>query len=99
MSINSRLDQLLRQAGFNEDPFGLREVDREGRDRLDGYFFQHPLFREVLGNANSPETVILMAQRGAGKTTLRQAIELQCRKRRPPVDGVLDVAYVDFSNP
>ncbi len=91
------VNRLLEQFGFSENPFALREADREGRLGLSRYFFQHPLFRELLGRAGALESTILFAPRGAGKTTLRQAIELYCREARAPVEDVLDVGYTDFS--
>src|SRR5437867_4228820 len=61
--------------------------------------YPKPLFREILGRAAQPESVLVFAQHGAGKTTFRQEIERLCREQRPPVAGVLDVAYVDFGRP
>ena len=82
MSSGQRIELLLRRFGFEENPFGLREADREGRERLAAYFFQHPLFQMVLGRADALESTIVFAERGAGKTTFRQAIEVYCRAGR-----------------
>jgi hypothetical protein len=93
------MDELLQQLGFTRNPFGMREADRESHRQLASYFFQHQLFDTVLGSVDSLETVILLAERGAGKTTFRQAIEYFCRAGRRPVEDVLDVSYTNFSRP
>src|SRR5690349_13717571 len=91
-------DEKLRDR-FIRDPFGLREAEREGGVDLDAYFFEHPLFRELLGRGDAPESTVVFAGRGAGKTTLRQAIELYCRRGDSPVESVLALSYVEFSRP
>jgi DNA-binding winged helix-turn-helix (wHTH) protein len=94
-----RLNALFTRLGVRENPFTLREADYEGPLRQAAYFFPHPLFREILGRAASPESVLVLAQKGAGKTTFRQEIERRCREGRAPVAGVLDATYTDFSRP
>ncbi len=97
MSSGELASPLLRQFNFQENPFGLREPDREDRTRLSEYFFEHHHFASLLGNPSDPQSIIILARRGAGKTTLRQLIELNCRERRNGMEGVLDVPYTEFS--
>lgn len=100
MATQTSVKQLLDKLGFRDNPFDLREAEREDRKRLSAYFFQHPLFTEFLGDADKPESMILVAKRGAGKTTFRQAIELFCREQlSKAVEGVFDVSYTEFSRP
>lgn len=99
MVSGTRVELMLTSLGFRGNPFALREADREGLEHLAGYFFEHPIFSEVLGSAQNPESVVVLARRGAGKTTFRQAIEMYCRTSQEPVSGILDVPYVDFSRP
>jgi hypothetical protein len=94
-----RLSDLFARLGVRENPFGLREPDLEDPVRQATYFVPPPMFNEVLGRAEAPESVLVLAPRGAGKTTFRQQIARRCRDQLPPVTGVLDVTYADFSRP
>jgi hypothetical protein len=94
-----RLAALFRRLSVRDNPFGQREADHEGLQEQAPYFFPHPLFQDILGEAATPESVLVLAERGAGKTTIRQEIERRCRAGRAPVAGVLDVRYTDFSRP
>ena len=99
MSSHDWVGDFFRERAFHENPFDLREPERETLERVSSYFSPHPFFSEILGVAEKPATYIIFALRGAGKTTMRQLIELYCREGREPVDGVLAVPYTDFSRP
>jgi DNA-binding winged helix-turn-helix (wHTH) protein len=57
----------LEKAGFRENPFGLKEAEKEG-ELLSGYFIEHPSFNEIL-DQNTPQSSILYASRGTGKSS------------------------------
>jgi hypothetical protein len=99
VAVSNRVERLLQRLRFRDNPFGLREADREDLKRLASYFFEHPIFFDVLGSTDNLESVVLLAQRGAGKTTFRQAIQFYCRSEHQTVEDVLDVAYIDFTRP
>jgi hypothetical protein len=63
----------LRQLGFADNPFALRQAALEAD--LDEYFVEPPKFEQVL----SAHTVLLFAARGGGKTACRITVERACR--------------------
>lgn len=88
----------LRDIGFSRgNPFTTREASGEA-SALVQYFVLRPGFGDVVGSARQPRSALLCARRGAGKTTSRLALELQCRAGQMDAP-VLPVSYVDFERP
>lgn len=65
---------LLRNLGFESDPFLKTNADEE--ERLQEYFVAPPFFSAVYGSYNDPKSSIVFAPRGGGKTALKRKIEL-----------------------
>jgi hypothetical protein len=84
----------LRGHGFGENPFALREADRE--ERLAEYFIAGPSYDEIRGQTQAPETVLVFADRGCGKSAYRVMVERSCRPQRRG-SAILAVPYVEFS--
>ncbi len=68
------LDEYLSHLGFRTDPFASTNADSE--DLLQEYFVPPPYFVPVLGQPASPESHIVFAPRGGGKTAQRRMIEM-----------------------
>lgn len=99
MPTGTRVRGLLQNLGFSSpDPFDINDAEREGVSNLDIYFFEHPIFPDLLGNPDRPESMITFAERGSGKTTIRRAIERRCRHGEEPMKDVLAVSYTDFGD-
>ena len=94
-SFRNRLGRWLEGFGFIDDPFALYEADQE-RSYLPFFFVDRPYLHTVLGNPAHPQTAILMAGRGDGKTATREMVAYECShaqlRRR-----ALAVRYYDFS--
>lgn len=75
--------------GFDESPFAYTNADEE--DRLPQYFIPPPYFDSAFGNPDKPQSFIVFAPRGGGKTTQRRMIESQC-----VVSNVLAITYDQF---
>lgn len=67
------LNPFLAQFGFDEDPFASTNAAGEGR--LADYFVDPPYFTAVLGDPNIPQSHIVLAPRGGGKTAQKRRIE------------------------
>lgn len=84
----------LKEHGFIENPFALREASRE--ERLSEYFVEGPHYDEIKGSADDPRTAFVFAARGCGKSAYRVMIQRSCR----PDDRdslILAIPYTDFS--
>jgi hypothetical protein len=84
-----RYNDLLRNLGFERDPFATTNADEE--DLLENYFIEPPFFKAVYGDINAPKSVVVYAPRGGGKTALKRRIELSAR-----TDAFLNVTYNTF---
>jgi hypothetical protein len=84
----------LKEHGFTENPFALREAGRE--ERLSEYFVEGPYYDEIKGGAHDPRTAFVFAARGCGKSAYRVMIQCSCRPddRDSPI---LAIPYTDFS--
>jgi len=84
-----------RHHGFTENPFALREAGRE--PRLSEYFVHGPDYDAIKGSPDDPQTAIVFAARGCGKSAYRRMIQTSCR---PDDDEspVLAVPYTDFTD-
>ncbi len=78
--------------GFDENPFIHTNADRE--DKLQQYFVRPPYFDSVFGDPKTPQSFVVFAPRGGGKTTQRLMIEKECIGH-----NVLAVTYDRFEFP
>ena len=89
----------LYNIGFRlGNPFTTREASGEPSSALVQYFVLRPGFADIVGSALYPRSALLCARRGAGKTTSRLALELQCRAGQMDAP-VLPLPYTDFERP
>ena len=63
----------MRQFGFDEDPFASTNAADE--PKLANYFVEPPYFASVMGNPQRPQSHVVLAPRGGGKTAQRRMIE------------------------
>lgn len=69
-----KIDEYLRLNSFVVDPFASTNADTE--DLLEEYFVPPPYFESVLGQPDKPQSHIVFAPRGGGKSAQRRMIEL-----------------------
>ena len=67
------LNPLLSRFGFVEDPFASTNAGQE--PRLAQYFVPPPYFHAVLGDPDVPQSHVVLAPRGGGKTAQRRMVE------------------------
>jgi len=75
--------------GFDENPFEHTNADQE--ERLPDYFVPPPYFDAVFGNPENPQSHIVFAPRGGGKTAQRRMVEHRCNQ-----SDVLAITYDQF---
>ncbi len=80
---------LYERLGFTGHPFNKTNADEE--PLLRSYFIAPPFFEAVVGDSAHPNSSIVLAPRGAGKTALRRMIEDWGDQ-----NGVLSVTYDRF---
>lgn len=90
------LNTFLGSYGFEENPFTLTNADDE--PFLQEYFVPPPYFPSVIGNAASPNSVIVFAPRGGGKTAQKVMIEREARDSKRQ-DLFLCITYDSFILP
>lgn len=103
--LASSLDILLKNLGFTEgNPFASLEAGKEeGQDWFYESFVEPPRFDEIVGDARSPQPMLIFAPRGSGKTALRVMVHYYCRRgyanRQGWVPGgkVLSILHTDLS--
>lgn len=67
--------KFFEQFGFTEDP--LESTNAESEPLLTDYFVPPPYFDTVLGDPANPQSQIVLAPRGGGKTAQRRMIEIR----------------------
>ncbi len=73
------MEQWLSAYNFNSNPFTHREA---GSERLLNQYFVAPsYFDEILGATHLPQTALVFAPRGGGKTAQRVMVDYHCRER------------------
>jgi len=77
---------------FEDNPFAYTNADEE--DRLPEYFVSPPYFESVFGDPKKPNSFIVFAPRGGGKTAQRRMIEL-----RSADNNILAITYNNFDFP
>lgn len=70
---NMKKEDYIKSLGFEEDPFRYFNADQE--DRLDKYFVSPPYFESLWGDPKKPESHVILAPRGGGKSAQRRMIE------------------------
>lgn len=80
---------LLRNLGFNLDPFAKTNADEE--ELLKSYFIEPPFFKAVYGDLSTPKSAVVFAPRGGGKTALKRMLELSSQ-----TDEFMCVTYNQF---
>jgi hypothetical protein len=84
--------RFLRQLGFEEDPFASTNAADE--PNLASYFVEPPYFATVMGDPQRPQSYVVLAPRGGGKTAQRRMIEDASRE-----EAILCVTYDSFDLP
>ena len=87
------ITSFLQAQGFGEHPFATLNAERE-REHLSSFFVRSASFYWLIGNPSKPESLILFAPRGFGKTS--QRIELDRQLRQRPADPALVITLDDF---
>lgn len=89
------LATFLERRGFQHNPFETTRAERE-RDLLPGWFRPSGLFDRIVGDPARPETFLLFAPTGHGKTSHR--IEVARRVQERAEGPVLAVELADFDS-
>jgi len=92
--VETGLERWLKAFGFEANPFAYREAGND--PYLNRYFVAPPYFDEILGDASLPQTAIIFAPRGGGKTALRVMVDYHCREGLTK-KHILSVLYTDFT--
>lgn len=86
-------EAFLRARRFSTNPFATTNAEQE-RELLSSYFVRASWFDRLVGTPKEPESLILFAPRGYGKTSHRIEVGRLASERR---DGpALIVAFTDF---
>lgn len=80
---------LYEQLGFESHPFLKTNAAEE--EALQSYFVPPPYFDAIIGDSKSPNSSVVLAPRGAGKTAQRRMVEVASSK-----SGYLAVTYDRF---
>ncbi len=91
MSIT--LDAFLQSRRFNGNPFATTNAEQE-REQLATYFVRASWFERLVGNPQHPESLILFAPQGYGKTSHRLEVARLAGQRRDT--PALIVTFSDF---
>lgn len=88
------VDAFWDARGFSENPFATTNAEQE-KDRLAAFFVRVDSFDQLVGNPQRPESLILFAPQGYGKTSHRLEIGRIAESRRD--SPALVVTLNDFS--
>lgn len=91
MAINR--DAYLRAKKFLANPFATTNAEQE-TERLASFFLHVPWFDQLVGDPRFPESLIVFAPRGYGKTSHRLEVARLARDRR--VDPALVITFTEF---
>ena len=93
------LSILLKNLGFSRgNPFASLEAGKEeGQEWFYESFVEPPRFDEIVGDARSPQPMLVFAPRGSGKTALRVMVHYYCRRGYVPGGQVLSLSHTDLS--
>jgi hypothetical protein len=77
-TLRNTLSSWLQQVGFvNGNPFATANADQES-SLLPEYFVDTGHYNLVVGDPRAPQTTLIFAPRGCGKTAYRVMLEQQC---------------------
>ena len=71
--------EFLSKLGFSDNPFQFTNADEE--DHLQSYFIPPPYFHSVWGDPDSPQSHVIFAPRGGGKSAQRRMIEYEASSK------------------
>lgn len=91
--MHNCLDEYLRARGFHANPFATTNAEQE-KDRLPSFFVRVPWFDWIVGDPRHPESLILFAPQGHGKTSHRVEVARHAGERREY--PALVVTFTDF---
>ncbi|NPE29477.1 hypothetical protein HNV12_16265 [Methanococcoides sp. SA1] len=83
------MSTIYEKLGFQSNPFAYTNADEE--DNISDYFIKPPYFDSVIGDYKSPNSCVVLAPRGGGKTAQRKMIEIWSKD-----NPVLTVTYDRF---
>lgn len=92
-AVTITIDEFLREVGFNDNPFATTNAEKE-LDNLSSYFVRVSWFNQLVGDTQKPESLILFAPQGHGKTSHRLEVGRFARSDDHPA---LVVDFTDFS--
>jgi hypothetical protein len=81
--------EFLARLGFSENPFQFTNADEE--ELLQSYFIAPPYFSSVWGNPDAPQSHVIFAPRGGGKSAQRRMIEFSAQE-----NDVFGITYDRF---
>ena len=84
---------IFNKLGFKENPFAYTNADQE--EYITEYFVPPPYFEAIQGDYKSPNSSVVLAPRGSGKTAQRRMIE-EWSKDKPVLSVTID--RFEFSN-
>ena len=88
------IDAYLKAQGFSAHPFATTNAEREVAV-LPSFFIRVPWFDWLVGNPAQPESVILFAPQGYGKTSHRLEVARRAsQRRRAPALAEIGRAHV-----
>lgn len=105
-SPQNSLEILLKNLGFvRGNPFASIDAGKEeGQDWFYESFVEPPCFDEIVGDARSPQPMLIFAPRGSGKTALRVMVHYYCQRGYTGQHGyvpgggqVLSILHTDLS--
>jgi len=85
----------LQNFRLSDDPFALYEAGRE-IEVIQYFFVDRPYLHDLLGKPERPQSSILFADRGHGKSATCEMVEYECLHGRLKYSA-LAVPYTDFS--
>lgn len=87
-----RVENWLKAQGFHTNPFGIPSAAEE-KTTLPTFFLPSLFFNKLVGNPEKPQSVILFAPRGQGKTACRLQVGRIASEHTP---SALAVNFTEF---
>lgn len=96
-ALTRNLNQWLKNVGFvNGNPFASADAERE-RDYLPEYFVDTGHYPLILGDPQNPQSTLVLAPRGCGKTAYRVMLEQQCYPQDSELNALV-IPYLSFDS-
>lgn len=90
--VGGSFQRFLNGLGFEQNPFAKSNAAQE--ERLDEYFIKPRYFHSLVGEPGQPQSALVFAPRGSGKTAQKIMLERHC-----PQSGILPISYDCFPIP